>query len=142
MHAELGTEPNFYYLQDHRHGGTTAAAGPVRGRGIEPRHQQHWDWKAAANVVFGGCGAALFALAFAIGERSAALASVALVALGLFILFFKIGRPQRFLHVLRQPQRSWMSREAWVAGASPASTGSRTRSSTRSRATGSGSRAR
>ena len=28
---------------------------------------------------------------------------------------FKIGRPLRFLYVLRQPQRSWMSREAWVA---------------------------
>src|SRR5664280_1281205 len=25
-------------------------------------------------------------------------------------------RPLRFLYVLRQPQRSWMSREAWVAG--------------------------
>ena len=29
---------------------------------------------------------------------------------------FKIGRPLRFIYVLRQPQRSWMSREAWVAG--------------------------
>ena len=35
---------------------------------------------------------------------------------GLTLLMFKIGRPLRFLHVLRQPQRSWMSREAWVAG--------------------------
>jgi phenylacetyl-CoA:acceptor oxidoreductase subunit 2 len=31
-------------------------------------------------------------------------------------LMFKIGRPWRFIYVLRQPQRSWMSREAWVAG--------------------------
>jgi phenylacetyl-CoA:acceptor oxidoreductase subunit 1 len=117
MHAELGTAPNFYYLQDHRHAGAPAAAGPIRGQGVEPRHQQHWDWKAAANFVLGGCGAALFVFAFAIGERSALFAAVVLVALGLSILFLKIGRPLRFLYVLRQPRRSWMSREAWVAAA-------------------------
>ena len=44
------------------------------------------------------------------------LAALALIACGLTLLMFKIGRPLRFLHVLRQPQRSWMSREAWVAG--------------------------
>ena len=31
---------------------------------------------------------------------------------GLLLLLFKIGRPLRFLYVLRQPRRSWMSREA------------------------------
>ena len=45
------------------------------------------------------------------------LVALALIACGLTLLMFKIGRPLRFLHVLRQPQRSWMSREAWVAGA-------------------------
>ena len=44
------------------------------------------------------------------------LVALALITLGLLLLMFKIGRPWRFLHVLRQPQRSWMSREAWVAG--------------------------
>ena len=44
----------------------------------------------------------------------AALA-LGMVAFGLFILLFKIGRPLRFLYVFRQPQRSWMSREAWIA---------------------------
>ena len=44
-----------------------------------------------------------------------ALIALALVAFGLFLLLFKIGRPLRSLYVLRQPQRSWMSREAWVA---------------------------
>ncbi len=32
-------------------------------------------------------------------------------------MLLKIGRPLRSIHVLRQPQRSWMSREAWIAGA-------------------------
>ena len=44
------------------------------------------------------------------------LAALVLIATGLGLLMFKIGRPLRFLYVLRQPQRSWMSREAWVAG--------------------------
>jgi phenylacetyl-CoA:acceptor oxidoreductase subunit 2 len=42
--------------------------------------------------------------------------ALGLMAAGLLILLFKIGRPLRFLYVLRQPQRSWMSREAWIAG--------------------------
>jgi len=43
------------------------------------------------------------------------LIALALIAFGLFLLIFKIGRPLRSIYVLRQPQRSWMSREAWVA---------------------------
>jgi phenylacetyl-CoA:acceptor oxidoreductase subunit 2 len=42
--------------------------------------------------------------------------AMTIVALGLFLLLFKIGHPERLLYVLRQPWRSWMSREAWVAG--------------------------
>jgi len=44
------------------------------------------------------------------------LLALALIACGLTLLMFKIGRPIRALYVLRQPRRSWMSREAWVAG--------------------------
>lgn len=120
MHEELGTAPGFYYLHDKRHSGTqfaTAPDTPVRGQGIEPKHQQHWDWMAAANFLLGGSGAALFAFSVAFSEPRVAAAALCLVAVGLGILFFKIGRPLRFLYVLRQPQRSWMSREAWLAGA-------------------------
>lgn len=116
MHEELGTSPNFHYLHDHRRGGGSTASGPIRGEGIEPRHQRHWNWMAAANFLFGGSGAALFAFAVAYHAASAAAAGMALMALGLTVLFFKIGRPLRFLYVLRQPRRSWMSREAWLAG--------------------------
>ena len=41
--------------------------------------------------------------------------ALALVALGLFLVLLKIGRPSRFMFVLRQPGRSWMTREAWIA---------------------------
>ena len=138
MHAEVGTEPSFYYLYGKADGATdnmpaTAApasvaaflqaqTGKVRTRGVEPWHQQHWNWKAAGNFLCGGAGAGLFAfVAFAAAGGAPVLAggltALAVVAFGLFLLIFKIGRPFRFIYVLRQPQRSWMSREAWVAGA-------------------------
>jgi phenylacetyl-CoA:acceptor oxidoreductase subunit 2 len=96
-------------------------AGRLRTRGVEPWHQRHWDWKAAGNFLCGGAGAGLLGVAagasFAgIPPLLPALAALAVVACGLGLLMFKIGRPLRFMYVLRQPQRSWMSREAWVAG--------------------------
>ncbi len=120
MHEELGTKPGFYYLHDKRHSGVSTAIAsdaPVRGEDIVPKHQQHWDWKAAMNFLFGGGGAALFALSVFYSDWQAGAAALCLIAAGLLVLFFKIGRPLRFLYVLRQPQRSWMSREAWLAGA-------------------------
>ena len=94
----------------------------VRTRGVEPWHQQHWNWKAAGNFLCGGAGAGLFAFVALAGLGGApvlagGLTALGVVAFGLFLLIFKIGRPFRFAYVLRQPQRSWMSREAWVAGA-------------------------
>ncbi len=126
MHEELGTAPNFYYVYDKaaRRPSTEPGSGPqtagLSAKGVAPWHQQHWDWKAAANFLLGGAGSGLLVLATAMvparGPFAAlALAALALVALGLSVLMFKIGRPLRFLYVLRQPQRSWMSREAWIA---------------------------
>jgi len=119
MHEELGTAPGFYYLRDHRHVPAPAAldaAAPVRGVDVEPVHQQHWDWKAAANFLCGGAGSVLLIASVIAGIRTSAAVALALMAVGLFVLLFKIGRPLRFIYVLRQPRRSWMSREAWVAG--------------------------
>ena len=130
MHAELGTEPGFYYLYDKAAAAPAAdslpaladaQAGRVRTRGVEPWHQKHWDWKAASNFLCGGSGAGLFGFAVLVGLNGTpillpGLAALAIIALGLTMLMFKIGRPLRFLYVLRQPRRSWMSREAWVAG--------------------------
>jgi Fe-S-cluster-containing dehydrogenase component/DMSO reductase anchor subunit len=128
MHEELGTEPGFYYLYGAANAAQRDEPAPalpeepakLRTRGVAPWHQQHWDWKAAGNFICGGAGAGLFAIA---GVSSLALGSsfplglvaLALVALGLFSVLLKIGRPWRFIYVLRQPQRSWMAREAWVA---------------------------
>jgi phenylacetyl-CoA:acceptor oxidoreductase subunit 2 len=130
MHAELGTEPGFHYLYDKAAAAAApdsapaladAQAGRIRSRGVEPWHQKHWDWKASGNFLCGGAGAGLFGFATIAGLNGApimlpGLAALVLIATGLGLLMFKIGRPLRFLYVLRQPQRSWMSREAWVAG--------------------------
>lgn len=131
MHGELGTEPSFFYLYakagDVESPAACASTPPaeeqiakIRTRGVEPWHQPHWNWKAAGNFLCGGAGTGLLAVAAVaaldgVSFAAPALLAMAMVAFGLFLLIFKIGRPLRAIYVLRQPQRSWMSREAWVA---------------------------
>jgi Fe-S-cluster-containing dehydrogenase component/DMSO reductase anchor subunit len=100
--------------------GRDSGSAPLRTRGVAPWHQQHWDWKAAGNFICGGAGAGLFIAAATQNVTTGtsvplAWPALAIVALGLFLVLLKIGRPLRFIHVLRQPQRSWMTREAWIA---------------------------
>ena len=121
MHEELGTEPGFYYLYAAAAAVQTDAPAPVvaqepvklRTKGVAPWHQQHWDWKAAANFICGGAGAGLFAIVAIASSGEGALfpvglVALALVGLGLFCVLLKIGRPWRFAYVLRQPRRSWI----------------------------------
>jgi phenylacetyl-CoA:acceptor oxidoreductase subunit 1 len=132
MHEEIGTEPGFYYLYGKADEPVRPASNPVspmrseaaeiRSRGIAPWHQQHWDWKAAGNFICGGMGTGLLLFAAIASLRAGSLPgpewlALALVALGLFLVLLKIGRPLRFIFVLRQPRRSWMTREAWIAAA-------------------------
>jgi phenylacetyl-CoA:acceptor oxidoreductase subunit 2 len=130
MHTEVGTDPSFYYLYGNKSGldGQADAPSPtriidpgqLRTRGVEPWHQKHWDWKAAGNFICGGAGSGLFAcaaIASLLYDSQWLLGgtALALIALGLFLVLLKIGRPLRAIYVLRQPQRSWMAREAWIA---------------------------
>jgi len=88
---------------------------------ISPAQQRNWDWRAAGNFVCGGTGTGLMAFAACaawLGAprfEPAALAALAIVGLGLFLVWLEIGRPWRFANVFRNPATSWMSREAWVA---------------------------
>ncbi|GJL81822.1 MAG: hypothetical protein DHS20C01_14560 [marine bacterium B5-7] len=88
---------------------------------IAPSLQKYWDGRAAGNFVFGGAGSGLIistaiATPFNTASMSAALLiGACLIALGLLLVWFEIGRPLRFINVLRNPYTSWMSREAWTA---------------------------
>ncbi len=88
---------------------------------IAPAVQHNWDWRAAGNFVCGGTGSGLLAMAAGaawLGEplfEVAAIAALAIIGLGLFLVWLEIGRPWRFANVFRNPATSWMSREAWAA---------------------------
>jgi phenylacetyl-CoA:acceptor oxidoreductase subunit 1 len=130
MHAELGTDPGFHYLYGKADGpepqsserapSAASTASQIRTRGVEPSLQKHWDWKAAGNFICGGIGSGLFIVTAIASLRYVepiplGWVALAFVALGLFCVLLKIGRPMRSIYVLRQPRRSWMAREAWVA---------------------------
>lgn len=132
MHAELETDPGFHYLYGNANGeeqesvrpaaDSAMAGGQIRTRGVEPSLQKHWDWKAASNFMCGGAGSGLFIFTALASLWYGDLvpfgwAALGIVVLGLSILMLKIGRPLRFIYVLLQPQRSWMTREAWIAAA-------------------------
>jgi phenylacetate-CoA ligase len=123
MHQHLGTEPGFYYVDGRAQASKPNGAAfteQLRNKGIAPAHQQHWDWKAAGNFICGGAGTGLLLAAALAGPgafQPLGILALGVIALGLLLLLFKIGRPLRALYVLRQPKRSWMAREAWIAGA-------------------------
>lgn len=88
---------------------------------IEPAIQTNWDWRAAGNFVCGGTGVGLMVMAACgawtgmTGLEPVILAALGSVGVGLGLVWLEIGRPWRFLNVLRNPSTSWMSREAWAA---------------------------
>ena len=86
--------------------------------GPKPWQQQHWDWRAAGNFICGGVGGGLLAFSALTPDEMQTwfvLAGLALVGAGLFFVWLEIGRPLRAIHVMFHPQRSWMTREAFVA---------------------------
>jgi phenylacetyl-CoA:acceptor oxidoreductase subunit 1 len=127
MHAELKTEPGFFYLygdatETAEQGVQAPEGGRIRTRGVEPALQQHWNWKAAMNFICGGMGSGLLIAVVLTAFWNAAVlpfgwGALALIAFGLATLLLKIGRPLRAAYVLLQPKRSWMSREAWIVAA-------------------------
>lgn len=93
----------------------------MRHLGLSPWLQTAWDLRAAGNFIGGGSGTGLLILVsvgafYGIHSKLLLLAGLALVGLGLFSVFLEIGRPLRALNVLLGAKRSWMTREAMVAG--------------------------
>jgi phenylacetyl-CoA:acceptor oxidoreductase 26-kDa subunit len=85
--------------------------------GPRPWQQRHWDWRAAANFMFGGAGAGLTIAAFVTQNLSPEpmLVALLLVAGGLGSVWLEIGRKLRAIHVFFNPFTSWMTREAFAA---------------------------
>ncbi len=126
MHEDLGTGPAIHYLWEHGTNrgeppvSTPMVADPVGMGGVLPQLQKNWDWRAAANFIFGGAGTGLFLFAaiatfFTDPVWQVAFAAMALVATGLFFVWLEIGRPFRFANVYLHAKRSWMTREAMAA---------------------------
>ena len=93
----------------------------MRHLGLAPWLQTAWDLRAAGNFIGGGSGTGLLILvslgAFrGLYSQVLLVAGLGLVGLGLFSVFLEIGRPWRAMNVLLGGKRSWMTREAIVAG--------------------------
>lgn len=84
---------------------------------ITARLQRSWDLRAAGNFIGGGAGTGLVLASIAFdGGRLPLAAGLALVGLGLAMVWLEIGKPWRALNVFFHPQTSWMTREGILAG--------------------------
>lgn len=88
--------------------------------GAKPYRQTYWDWRAAGNFMFGGTGSGLLILTPAILSnggpvRLFVLIGLALICLGLSLVWLEIGKRLRAMNVFRQPKMSWMTRESYAA---------------------------
>lgn len=131
MHEELGTDPQIKYRYetprvpgrseidaDNSEEMMSDPANPLVGQ-----RQTFWDMRAAMNFIMGGFGAGLVIIAtllhFVAGLPADRLlqnymVAGAIIAVGLFFVWLKIGRKLRAPFVILRPQTSWMSREVYA----------------------------
>ncbi|HEX5611191.1 MAG TPA: 4Fe-4S dicluster domain-containing protein [Burkholderiales bacterium] len=132
LNADAGTDPQIKYLYTTPAvpGRDSTALEEDEERLADPANplvgslQKFWDWRAAMNWICGGIGAGLAivtGLALLAGWIDAArapmlyLVAAAIVTVGLFCVFLKIGRQARFWRAASRPQTSWMTRELYAA---------------------------
>jgi phenylacetyl-CoA:acceptor oxidoreductase subunit 2 len=132
MHEQLGTDPQIKYLYTTPAvPGREPAASDVGDERMSDlanplvgHLQTLWDWRAAMNWIFGGLASgaavvaalAMFAGAIAPDAMRWVLAGTsALMAIGLFFVWLKIGRKFRAWRAVMRPQTSWMTRELYAA---------------------------
>ncbi|MCC6201698.1 MAG: 4Fe-4S dicluster domain-containing protein [Gammaproteobacteria bacterium] len=129
MHAELGNDPQIKYLYQvpaipgrDLNGDAIDDALADPSNPLTGPHQPWWDYRAAMNFMLGGMSSGLMFLAwlthqfFGLPQDAfvrLTTAAGAVMAVGLFFVFLKIGRKARFLNVLLRPQSSWMTRETY-----------------------------
>ena len=133
MHEELGTDPQIKYLYETpkvpgRDAGNADNSDELMADPSNPlvgEPQKFWDMRAAMNFILGGFGAgfvivtyllhAFAALSFEDLVRYNIIAG-AIIAVGLFFVWLKIGRKLRAPFVILRPNSSWMSREVYAVG--------------------------
>jgi len=131
MHEHLGTDPQIKYLYS-----TPAVPGRAPAadewddeRMSDPENalvgerQTFWDWRAAMNWCFGGLSSGfvvvawLAALTGAMPMDDLRIVNViggAIMAVGLFFVWLKIGRRFRAWRAIARPHTSWMTRELYA----------------------------
>lgn len=85
---------------------------------ISQRYQQEWDklpmWM---EMFFGGLGGGLYIISVLYNNFIGALIGYIILTAGKgVLLLIELGRPERFLKVLKKPLRSWISTGAWGFG--------------------------
>jgi phenylacetyl-CoA:acceptor oxidoreductase subunit 1 len=126
----LNTDPQIRYLYEVPDAIPGKPAAPPSDEELrDPNNplagklQRFWDYRAAMNFIMGGTGSGLLMVAAAMAavgslpvEHFATMVPVAaaIIAVGLFFVLIKIGRPLRALNVMLRPGTSWMSREVYA----------------------------
>jgi len=129
MHKELGNDPQIRYLYQ-----TPSVPGrdpeepdqydeePPEGA-LTGKLQTFWDMRAAMNFILGGLGSGTVVIAYLLsltgdipfmGLRIVFSIAAAVMAVGLFFVWLKIGRKLRAAYVILRPHSSWMSREVYA----------------------------
>ncbi len=87
----------------------------------EPRQQKPWDWRAGMQFICGGSGAGLLLFTAVAGWQDPAwltrggYLALFFLAMGMLLVWLKLGRRWRAMFVILNPRTSWMSREALLA---------------------------
>lgn len=76
--------------------------------GVKP--QREWGWLVISYLFLGGSGAGLFLISRYIDHAWAGVVGLSVLILGTLLLFFDLGRPERFWRAFFRPQTSWISR--------------------------------
>lgn len=76
--------------------------------GVKP--QREWGWLVITYLFLGGAGAGLFLISLYLDHAWAGVLGLLVVGFGTLLLFFDLGRPERFWRAFFRPQSSWISR--------------------------------
>jgi formate-dependent nitrite reductase membrane component NrfD len=77
---------------------------------IDVKPQREWGWLVISYLFLGGAGAGLFLVSLYLDHAWAGLLGLLVLLVGTLLLFFDLGRPERFWRAFFRPLTSWISR--------------------------------